>query len=501
MRRTAHTTLLAACILLTATVSAATQSTRADGLGLLGIAWSDPTPFLHGLIAAEQTPSAARIAAGASLYQVRMTIAGGLSRTSIEMEIAFTNLEDEPLDEAVLRVFPPIVGGAVAISDSRVDGHPVDAVLDPVDGRLTLPLPASLLPRARAVLRLVAQIEVPPAPAEHYGILEYTSDAVSLAHVLPTLAVHDAQGWHADRPPAYGDVTHADAAFFVVEVVAPAGIRLIASGVETAQEIGAEIQTRSFAVGPAREFYVTATADLEVMTEVVGEVTINSFAPSSLSGSAAQALTTAVAAVQIYSSLYGPYPYRELDIVASPIRAGGMEFPGLVLIGLAEYGKPPDPSEEPVDFFELAVAHEVGHQWFYNVVGNDQLGEPWLDESLTQFATWRYFEARYGDVGDLGFASWTSGRLIVLPTPAPAIGMPVSSYSQSTYGATIYALGPRFLKQLEQLLGREALDDALRAYATDYRWGLGTTAAIRGSLETACQCDLTLPFAQWVYAN
>jgi aminopeptidase N len=271
--------------------------------------------------------------------------------------------------------------------------------------------------------------------------------------------------------------------------------------VELTAEIGASTQTRSFAVGPAREFYVTAASGLDQLTEVVGSVTVNSYAPASQLASSQEALSAAVAAVQIYGALYGAYPYTELDVVASPMRAGGMEFPGLVLVGLAEYGRPVRPSEEPVDFFELIVAHEVGHQWFYNLVGSDQLREPWLDESLTQFATWRYFESRYGADGALGFASWLAGRLLALPTPVPPIGMPVSAYSESVYGATIYALGPKFLQAVEGRLGRETLDGALHDYVSDLRWALSSTADIRGHFESRCGCDLTTLFAQWVYAN
>jgi aminopeptidase N len=315
------------------------------------------------------------------------------------------------------------------------------------------------------------------------------------------IAVFDEAGWHAERPAPYGDVTYADAAFFLVEVSAPADVQLIASGVEWTASAVERIQTRTFAVGPAREFYVTATRDLEVLTEKVGEVTIHSHAPAGLRDASQEALSAAVAAIQIFGELYGAYPYTELDLVASPLRAGGMEFPGLVLIGNAEYSRPRRPSEEPVDFFELVVAHEVGHQWFYNLVGSDQLQEPWLDESVTQLATWRYFETRYGSSGDIGFASWVQGRLAVLPIPTPAIGLPVAAYSESVYGAAVYALGPQFLRQLEQQIGRPLFDDALRAYATAFRWELATTTDLRSHLERLCACDLTLPFAQWVYAN
>jgi aminopeptidase N len=40
-----------------------------------------------------------------------------------------------------------------------------------------------------------------------------------------------------------------------------------------------------------------------------------------------------------------------------------------------------------------ATAHEVGHQWFYSLVGNDQARDPWLDEGLATWAQARYSNA------------------------------------------------------------------------------------------------------------
>ena len=36
-----------------------------------------------------------------------------------------------------------------------------------------------------------------------------------------------------------------------------------------------------------------------------------------------------------------------------------------------------------------AVVHETAHQWFYSLVGDDQARDPWLDESLAEWATAR----------------------------------------------------------------------------------------------------------------
>ena len=51
------------------------------------------------------------------------------------------------------------------------------------------------------------------------------------------------------------------------------------------------------------------------------------------------ALYDAVAALQVYSDRFGPYPYRDMAIVEAPMTFHGMEFPGLSLIGSQVYNQ------------------------------------------------------------------------------------------------------------------------------------------------------------------
>ncbi len=93
-----------------------------------------------------------------------------------------------------------------------------------------------------------------------------------------------------------------------------------------------------------------------------------------------------------YDQRIGAYPFSELDVVATPTSAGGIEYPGLVVIADSLY-------KEDTTFREVVVAHEVAHQWWYSLVGNDQIDEPWLDEAFAQFTTALYYRDRYGAVG------------------------------------------------------------------------------------------------------
>ncbi len=87
---------------------------------------------------------------------------------------------------------------------------------------------------------------------------------------------------------------------------------------------------------------------------------------------------------------------------------------------------------------ESTVAHEVGHQWFYNGVGNDQHTEPWLDEAVDQYVTGLYFLDQYGPSGQQSYRdSWVSRWERIKRAPIP-IGHPASSYQGKEYGAIVY---------------------------------------------------------------
>ena len=67
-----------------------------------------------------------------------------------------------------------------------------------------------------------------------------------------------------------------------------------------------------------------------------------------------------------------------------------MEYPTLVMIDKTLY------NENNKFLLEYVIAHETAHQWWYSVIGNDEISEPWIDEALTEYSTILYFEDKYG---------------------------------------------------------------------------------------------------------
>jgi aminopeptidase N len=171
-----------------------------------------------------------------------------------------------------------------------------------------------------------------------------------------------------------------------------------------------------------------------------------------------------------------------------------MEYPGIVAITLDLYV--PD---SPMVSLEGTVVHEVGHQWFYNVVGNDQVDEPWVDEAIVQYITGLYFVDTYGPQAEQGwydalYARWDRVERADIP-----IGMPAANYEGREYGAIVYGRGPIFVATLEEEMGRETFDEFLRDYYESHRWGIGTGDEFKQLAEQHCQCDLTALFEEWVY--
>jgi aminopeptidase N len=211
-------------------------------------------------------------------------------------------------------------------------------------------------------------------------------------------------------------------------------------------------------------------------------------------------MDVAARAIEIFSARYATFPYTELDIVSTPTTALGIEYPGLIAITSDIYNVDQDYRGAPSQvYLESTVAHEVGHQWFYNLVGGDQLDDPWLDEALTQFVTLQYYSDLYGPGGEQGFRRSLDGRWEDVGFAVIPIGMPVAAYSGVEYGAIVYGRGPLFFVELRETMGMDSFDAFLREYAESLAWDISTPEYLQSLAEKHCACELDELFNEWVY--
>jgi len=453
--------------------------------------------FREGLVQSQQ--SLLDELSGASFYTIEFTIQDDIFNVGGVEEVRYTNQETVPLDEIYFRLLPNVLSGEMKVASVRVNDQPFEPVYELQNSLMRVPLYESLKPGASVDIKIEFSVTVPTEIETNYGLLAYYDGVLTLGHSYPMIAVYDDEGWNAEVPPNQGDPTYADASFFVVTVDAPEELVLVGAGREVSREENGSRQVVTYAAGPARDFYLAASADYEVISRTVGEVTFNSYAHKGLKDGSEMAINAAIESLELFGEWYTPYPYTEFDIVSTPTYALGIEYPGITAITDRIYDMGGTVNGNPNSvMLESTVAHEAGHQWFYNMVGNDQLDEPWLDESLTQFVTWQYYAEQYGRSGADGFEASLRGRWARVDTQPIPIGMSVAEYEGSSYGAIVYGRGAFFFEALREEMGKENFDAFLKEYTVSNTWGIGTGGNMLALAEKHCKCNLTKLYDKWV---
>jgi hypothetical protein len=478
-------------------ISCTTSQPTGSATDPLKTPWEDRSIFENGLVSSER--SVLNELDGASVYHIGFTIADDLQHITGAEEVRYTNNEEVALGEVQFHLFPNLLGGEMTVSSVKVNDIDVSVLFDATNSVMRVPLQPALLPAQSAVLRMDFSVTVPQTPGPNYGVLAYFENVLSLAHAYPMIAVYDDEGWNIEPPAPNGDVTYADASFYIVRVTAPEGLTLVTSGSRVSLSEAGPAQVLVVASGPARDFYLVASPLYEEISQTIGEVTLRSYAPVEAREGAQMTLDVAGKAIEAYSAHYAPYPYTEFDIVSTPTESLGMEYPGIVVITSHLYDVNDDGSISASWLMGSTVAHEVGHQWFYNLVGDDQLDDPWLDEALTQFATLQYYADEYGPGGEDGFRASLETRWARVGNADIPIGLPVADYDRTQYGAIVYGRGALFFVALRDAMGVNVFDRFLMDYTETFSWEIATPEALQALAEKHCACELDAMFNEWVY--
>jgi hypothetical protein len=419
------------------------------------------------------------------VYSLGLTLSDDLLTVEGKADVLVTNTSDDVWNELVFRLYPNALGSTLTVANVFVNDVEVKTQLDGED--TVLRVPATLDPDEGVQISLNYTLELSPE-IRAYGRLAKFRDALSLSHAYPTLSVHKNGAWLTDYPDERGDPLVAEASLFDVTIHAPADWQVSTTGQTLEQTSLANRQTLRVVAGPARDFFVAAVRGYRVVEKQVGETRVRVFAPQTLLRGARTTLEVAARALGFFSERYTPYPYKEFDLVVIPVEAGGVEYPGIVVITnglLLGSGN-----------LTQVVVHEVAHQWAFSLVGSDQLRHPWQDEALTQYLTLRYqqtFNPKF--VG--GYERFWQNLWDEADGDLP-VGLPVAEYDESAYIGIVYGKGLFFFKALAAVMGQDVLDAALQDYFEIHAFQLATPEDFEGALERACSCEVRPVLEQWL---
>jgi len=159
------------------------------------------------------------------------------------------------------------------------------------------------------------------------------------------------------------------------------------------------------------------------------------------------------AAYAYFEKHIGDNPYPELDIIAND---GYMEYPNVIEVA------------STWEALDEVLVHEIAHQWFYFIVGNDPYEDAWLDESITEFTASVFLSDYYQDE-NYGFNSAEmSANAYRTETYA---NLPMNEYSEYEYVSTVYGKAPLLLRDFfNERGGQVEAMEFLSAYYKEFQF-------------------------------
>jgi hypothetical protein len=267
---------------------------------------------------------------------------------------------------------------------------------------------------------------------------------------------------------------YADYGNYDVTLDVPAAYLTGATGARASTQSTNGRRTERWVAADVHDFAWTAWDRFEERTLDVDGVHVTLLTPPDRRAEGDRELASTVHGLHDMSTRYGEYPYSTLTVVHPPDgaeEAGGMEYPTLITTGGAWH---PDVGEHSL---ELVTIHELGHQWFYGLIGSNEVDWPAGDEGFNSYAEELAAETMFGRGTAFASAPLTVATLdtyqragvataivepIFEPVPRFADGR---SYARRVYGATA-----TLLATLRRTYGEAAIDRAMGVYAREQRF-------------------------------
>lgn len=378
---------------------------------------------------------------------------------AVEETIRYYNAGGAALSDLVFSVQPNIYTGAFTLNSITQNGV---ALASPVLSaqRMTVALNQPLAPGAAATIALTFNLKIPKKGSG--DVFGYDFNQINLVDWYPFIVPYKG-GWVLHDPMPWGEHLVYDASDIELNIKTDPGVIL---AVGASPDSNGE-WTR-YRIYGARTLAISASNEFTVSETTWGNVNIRSYYFAGYKSGGEDMLAYASEAIQTYSAEFAPYPHQTLAIVQSDMD-DGQEYDGLVFLATDFYSEYNGSIRS-----NLAVigVHEIAHQWWYSLVGNDQALAPWLDEALATYSERIYFENKHS-----GNLSWWKQFRINYFKPTGYVDATIYDYgSFRNYTNAVYFRGALFLDDMREQMGYGNFSKFIKAYATRYAHARATTA-------------------------
>lgn len=400
----------------------------------------------------------------------------------------------------------------------------------------------ALLPGGKIIITTPFRVKIPFASFSRLG---HTGQAYSITQWYPKPAVYDKYGWHAMPYLNQGEF-YSEFGSFDVRITLPKNYIVGATGDLQNEEELKWMTEKASEDAQIKDFSNDMTfppSDHETKILVFKQNNIHDFGwfadkrfhvlkgeitlPTSHKKITTWALFTnnepkiwvnsieyMKDALTYYSKWIGDYPYHQCTTVDGTIAAeAGMEYPNFSIIG----------TSENVVQLEITIVHEIGHNWFYGMLGSNERDHPWMDEGINSFYEMRYALAKYpptqykgwnelvglGKLGDIIGTSRIDYReatdlqykYAASSYTDQAIEGKAVDFTESNYSSIVYKKTGNAFGQLKGFLGDTIFDHCMKDYFLKWQYQHPYPEDLEEIFKNNCNKDLSWFFKDMLQTN
>ena len=348
-------------------------------------------------------------------------------------------------------------------------------------------LPTALLPQQSMTIKTPFRVKIPG----DFSRLAHVDQAYMLCQWYPKPAVYDQEGWHPMPYLSNGEF-YSEFGNFDVSITLPQNYVLAATGdlqtpseqifLEEKAAADAKLKFKKLAY-TEQDSFPTSSTTMKTVRYTAQKVhdfawfadkryyvqksevklssgkSVNTYAlfnnyEADLWANATDYLNRSI---RFYSDIVGEYPYSTATAVQGIYQGGDMEYPMITVIGKAYYDAGLD----------NVIAHEVGHNWFYGILGSNERDHPWMDEGFNSYLDSRYMTKYYSYGTNSEYTAYVQKASNYTDQPIESSSQ---SLSDANYYVCAYAKPTLSFRYLAMYLGQSEMDRILNAYFEQWQY-------------------------------
>jgi len=380
--------------------------------------------------------------------------------------------------------------GGIEITSLKVNGTDAPIVIGGRDeDRLIVKLPRALMPTQRVEIEMEYTLTIPNVRHR----LGHYNGIVNLGNFFPIAAIFENGAWNQSVYYSKGDPFFTKVKNFDVSITTPSRLTAAMSGRVQRENLTGG-RTRHTSSSRLMRDFAIVLGEFQVVTGTVDGIEVRYYFTQEMSMLSQEALSVSMDSVRVFNELFGKYPYETLSVVKTHFLHGGMEYPGLVYISDVLSG----------NHFRDVIIHEIAHQWWYAVVGNDQVAHAWLDESLAEYSVALFYERMpqfgitYNDRIAEALRTFALFEDVFGKNFDGSMNRGLSEFnSVYEYVVVAYHKGAVMLSSLRKVIGDDAFFRAIRNYYETQKFQIARPEHLVAAFEAASNRDLQTFFATW----